>query len=118
MIDGFICMKRFLLRARRLRLLAHLRGAYAIPLALSRRELFRRVVVCVHHKLPEIIKLSNPYLVQMFIMFPGLCLLGFWWRPPTLVKKIMAQKTKLFTFSTSSQKPPAVGTSYYAWKIP
>ena len=26
-------------------------------------------VVCVHHTLSDIIKLSNPYLVQMFIMF-------------------------------------------------
>ena len=27
-------------------------------------------------ELPEIMKLSNPYLVQMFIMFLKLCLLG------------------------------------------
>ena len=42
--------------------LAHLWGAYAVPLALS----------VVHHLcpplLPEIIKISNPYLVQVFII--------------------------------------------------
>ena len=46
-------------------ILAHMCVAYAIPLALS--------VVCnpVSNilKLPEIIRISNPYLVQMFIMF-------------------------------------------------
>ena len=32
--------------------------------------------------------------------------------------KIMAQKPKFFTFSTSSLKPPAEGASYYARRFP
>ena len=44
----------------------------------------------------------------MFIMFLA----------PYISHKIMAQKTNIFTFSTSSLKPPTDGASYYARRFP
>ena len=65
--------------------LAHLWGAYAIPLALS----------CVRRlcppNLPEIIMISNPYLVQMFMMFLDCASLGIG-GAPYISHKIVAQK--------------------------
>ena len=47
---------------------------------------------------------------------PGLCLLGIG-GDPTLVIKLWL-KNQIFTFSTSSLKPPADGASYYARRFP
>ena len=47
---------------------------------------------------------------------PGLCLLGMG-GAPYISHKIMAQN-QIFTFLTSSLKPPAAGASYYAIRFP
>ena len=47
---------------------------------------------------------------------PGLCLLGKG-APPTLLIKLWL-KNQIFTFSTSSLRPPADGASYYAGRFP
>ena len=63
-------------------------------------------------QLPEIIKISNPYLVQMFTMFLD-CASYVLVVPSTSVIKLWL-KNHIFTFLTSSLKQPAGGTSYYA----
>ena len=52
----------------------------------------------------------------MFIMFLD-CASQVLVAPPTLVIKFWL-KNQIFTFSTSSQKPPAGGASYYAGRFP
>ena len=52
----------------------------------------------------------------MFIMFLD-CASYVLVAPPTLVIKLWL-KNQIFTFSTSSLKPPADGASYYAKRFP
>ena len=54
----------------------------------------------------------------MFIMFLDCAsYVGLLVAPPTLVIKLWL-KNQIFTFSTSSLKPPANGASYYARRFP
>ena len=73
-------------------------------------------VVCVQEQLPEIIKISNPYLVRICIMFLD-CAPWVLVAPSTLVIQLWL-KNQIFTFSTSSLKPPTDGASYYARRFP
>ena len=94
-------------------LLAHLWGAYAIPLALS-----------VIHRLSFVIgstltTRNNEAIKSIFSAnvyhVPGLCLLGIGGAPTSVIKLWL--ENHIFTFSTSSLKQPAGGASYYTRRL-
>ena len=95
-------------------LLAHLWGAYAIPLALSvvRRVSSVSTITTRYNDAIKSIFSANVYDV------PGLCLLSIG-GAPYISHKIMARKPyfHIFTFSTSSLKQQVGGASCYTRRL-
>ena len=90
-------------------ILAHLLGAYALTQVLSIIR-FTLCAVCPP-LLPEIIKMSNPYLLQRFFMF--LDYVSYVLVAPPISHTIMAQKPYFHIFFFFSEIVSRWHTSYY-----